>query len=308
MDSGSQVSGQVIGSVPFTNLSAEDLVPFFKGQFKVSSGVQNQILSATQSKCSGQKDSLLCRWNFARSLPSKVAGFKQTLSTSPANLQSVEPVALKLGSLLQEFKGSEETGDPTLDIFTSLHKARAYSLFAQYLKKVGIANPQVAEILGTKASESMQNAKAEYAQCAKIITASSLQSPINKYCAANTEAPMKEALTWRRLSPERATTADPKAPGIEELQKKIFVDATKPTHYLELADKFLDSKNYRHAVALSSYAISTFPQAKEDFETIMGCALVELGLFNEAGFHLKSGSDYRNLKPQCLQSLKARME
>lgn len=308
MESGAQVSASIIGAVSFNSMSAEDMMPFFKGQYKVSGGVQGQILSSTNAKCRSEKDTLLCRWNYARMMPSKVAGFKQSLASTPAALQSVEPVALKLTNLLQEFRISEGTGDPVLDIFTSLYKARVYSDFAQYLKKVGIANPQVAEILGTKASESMQNAKGEYAQCAKIVAASALLSPINRYCAANQEPPMKDALTWRRSITDRLASADPKGPSLDEMQKKIFVDATKPTHYLELADKYLDGKNYRHAIALSSYAMSTFPQAKEDFETIMGCGLVELGLYNEASFHLKSGSDYRNLKSQCLQTLKSRTE
>ena len=308
MESGAQVSNQIIDSVRLNSLSAEELLPFFKGQFKVSSGVQRQILSASQNKCANAKDAMLCRWNAAKALPGKVAHFKQVMTTTPTTLQSVEPAALKLNALLQEFRVSEETGDPVLDIFSSLHKARAFGHFAMYLKKVGVANPQVAEILSTKASESMQNAKREFSQCAKIITASSLLSPINKYCLTNGEPSLKDALTWRKLVNDKISHGDPKGQGIDELQKKIFVEPTKPTAYLELAEKFLEGLNYRHAIALSSYGVSTFPQAKEDFEAIMGCGLVELGLYNEASFHLKAGSDYKNLRGQCTQALKSRTE
>ncbi|MGZ3796659.1 MAG: tetratricopeptide repeat protein, partial [Pseudobdellovibrionaceae bacterium] len=308
MESGVQVSDGILSVVNYDSLSAEELLPYFKGQFKVSPSIQTRILSAAQAKCGKQRDALVCRWMVARQLPSKIGSFKHTMETAPTNLQSVEPTALKLNALLQEIHMTEETGDPTLDIFTSLYKARAFQYFAQYLKKVGLANKQVAEILGTKASESMQNAKHEYAQCAKVMAAAALMSPINKFCTSNTESSLKEALSWRRTVPDHPTSGDPKIPGVDTLQKTIFVEPNKSETYLELATKYLETKNYRHAVAMANYGISTFPKGKDDFAAVLGCGLGELGLYGEAAFQLKSASDYKGLKNQCWAALKARME
>jgi tetratricopeptide (TPR) repeat protein len=308
MDSGAAVADHVLATVKFNSLSPEELLPYFKGQFKVSASLQGQILQAVQSKCGAQKTALVCRWMMARMMPTKVNGFKNLMMTGPTTLQSVEPMALKLNALVLEFRSTEETGDPALDIYSSLYKARVFQYFAQYLKRVGIANKQVAEVLGAKASESIQNSKQEYVKCAKILTASSLLSPISRFCVANTEPTLKDALTWRKIVPDRPSQGDPKTPAIEALQKSIFVEPTKTTAYMELAELFYQTKNYRHAVAMSNYGISTFPQAKEDLEAVLGCSLIELGLYGEAAFHLKNAGDFKNLKSQCLPILKARTE
>lgn len=308
VESGAHVSEPVLASVKFDSLSAEELLPYFKGQYKLSSGLQNKILNAVQARCGKQRDALVCRWMMARQLPGKTAAFRKLMETGPTTLQSVEPTALKLNAFLQDIRYTEETGDPTLDIYTSLYKARAYQYFAHYLKRVGLANKQVAEILGSKASESMQNAKREYAQCSKVIAAAALLGPINKFCASSSEPSLKDVLSWRRLVPDPAVNGDPKIAGIDALQKTIFVEPGKSEPYLELAAKYLETKNYRHAVAMANYGVSTFPKEKEDYATILGCGLSELGLYAEAYFQLKSSSDYKGLKNQCWPTLKARME
>jgi len=308
LESGVQIAGQGLHSVQFDALSAEELLPYFKGQFKVSNKTQAEIVAAARKRCSSQQGALLCRWGLAMSLPSKLESFLKSLTASPAALQSIEPAALKLNAFILGLRPIEETGDPALDIFTSLYKGRAYQYFAQFLKKIGLANRQVAEVLNAKASESMQNAKKEYSQCSKIVAASSLLSPINKFCASSTEPSFRDALTWRKLIPEVPAGSDPKSAEVADLQKQIFVDATKPMAYLELSEKFLSTHYYHHAVALASYGMSTFPQAKEDFAAIMGCGLVNLGMYNEAAFHLKNASDFKNLKSECWASLKSRAE
>lgn len=308
MDSAIQTSPRVLNSVPFRSLSAEELLPYFRGQARLPLQVQGQVRSSARNICAKQRDVMLCRWERAFFLPSKVANFRATLAKASTKLQAIEPAALKLSGLLREFRSVEDSGDPTLDIFTSLYKARAYKEFAQYLKRVGIANKQIAEVLSAKASESMQNAKQEYTQCLKIMNAASIFSPINKFCLNKSEPSLGEAFTWKRLVVDQVVAKDPKSPAIEDLQKKIFVDSNKPTSYLELSEIYLSGRDYRHAVAMATYGMSTFPQAKEDFAAILGCGLAELGLYSEAAFHLKSASDYKNIKGTCWSKLKARAE
>ena len=113
-------------------------------------------------------------------------------------------------------------------------------------------------------------------------------------------------MTWSQVVADSGRGFDPKSPEIDELQKKIFADATKASYYLDLAGIYLKKKYFHQALAVAQYGSSTFSAAKDDFAVIQGCSLTNLGLYNEGQFFLKSASDYQNLKSGCMAQLKER--
>lgn len=295
----------LLEDIPYSSLSENELLPFYKGQFKLSAKIQNQILHSSQTKCKEQKSDPLCKWLHAKSIHNLSESFKKMVAKSPPKIQSVEPIALKFNGLLKNFKILEESGDPVLDIFSSLNLGNTYLSFSQFLHKTASMNKEVAGVLEAKASESMIEGKKELTRCEKIINMTGLISPINKYCKEGKAPSHEQALSWRKILHITSHKSDPHSKEIDELQRKLFVDHSKPESFLDLGYLYLQKKYFNHAVALGTYGMSTFSQDKDDFAAILGCALSEMGLLNEAYFHLKGASDFKNIKTTCINNIKA---
>jgi hypothetical protein len=308
MEGATWSSSDFISQVPLSSLGDAEMVSFFKGMFKAQSATQQRIYSEAQSRCSRSKEALLCRWLEARRAPQLLTELEKKLSTAPAKLESVEAGVNALNSFLQNTKIFSETGDPHLDSFSSVYSGKAYHDFADFLNRVAAANPQVATVLKAKANEGLVTSQHETARCQKIIEAASLVSPMNSYCRRSKLPSLKEAMTWAGGVKDAERSVDPKSPVIDSWQKKIFIEPTKPDLYLELAAEFYRGQNYHHALAMSTYGISTFPQAKDDFTTVQGCALIGLGLYASGQFQLRAGSDYQNMKAQCAARVKERLQ
>jgi hypothetical protein len=308
MESAALIPEDVSSRMNLHAFTDADMILLFKGMFKASQDVQGRIYSEVSGRCSRAHEGALCRWFHAKDAPKILAQFTAAARSAPSTLESVEKVANALNTYIQQTKDFSDSGDPQLDIFGSFYLAQAYAYFSEFLSRVGAANPQVAVVLKAKANESMQNATREKNQCSKVIGAASLVSPINHYCTTGALPSLKEAMTWRQPVRDMAVHEDPKTGAVEALQKKIFVDATKPEAYLELAVNYYSSHSYHHAIALASYGASTFAQAKDDFAAIQGCGLMKLGLYTEAQFFLKSASDFQSLKAQCSEELKGKLQ
>ncbi len=305
MDSGAALPEGVLNKVDLHALSVQDLTSFYKGMFKTSPGFQARVVAEASSRCRSSNQGTLCRWMSAQKLHRDLVAFGTATKSAPAKVESIQTLAGSLSTFLTEAKDFTQTGDPQLDIFGSLHSGQAYLYLAEFLGRVGAANPALAPALKAKASESTQTGLREKMQCQKIIASASLISPINRACASQVAASPSEALAWPRIVADRSVRgSDPKSAAIDDLQKKIFADASKPENYLSLAALYYTQRNYHHAVALSEYGSSTFAGSKDDFATVKGCSLTKLGLYNEALFFLKAGSDFQNLKSGCLSELK----
>jgi tetratricopeptide (TPR) repeat protein len=306
MESAASIPESVVGSLDFHSLTDQDLTSFYKGMFKTSGGSQQRIASEANARCQRSKEGSLCRWLHAGNATQALTNFANSSRKAPATLESIEKVANSLNGYLQQTKEFTETGDPQLDIFGSLHTAQGYLYFTEYLNRTAAQNPSVAQVLKTKADESKQNGQRERAQCQKIITQASLISPINKQCYKGEPASLATSMSWSQIVADSGRGIDPKSPEIDELQKKIFSDATKATYYLDLAAVYFKKKYYHQALAVAQFGSSTFSAAKEDFAVIQGCSLTGLGLYNEGQFFLKSASDFQNLKSGCMAQLKER--
>jgi TolA-binding protein len=299
----------VVANVDLHALSDTELTSFFRGMFKLSRSQQERIDREAISRCHSPREGSLCRWVHAQKAQAALASFAATTRGASTKVESIEAMATALSHYLDQMKELTDTGDPTLDVFGSLHKAQGYLYFSEYLLRMAAANPPLSGALKGKASESAQTGNAEKAQCQKIISAASLISPINHSCVDGNPQGLAKSLTWNKLVADTSVQgADLKTPEVDTLQKSLFSDASKPDNYLKLAAVYLDQKYYHQALALAQYGTSTFSSSKDDFAAIQGCSLFKLGLYNEAYFYLKSASDFQNLKSGCMADLKARIQ
>jgi hypothetical protein len=79
---------------------------------------------------------------------------------------------------------------------------------------------------------------------------------------------------------------------------------------LNLAKEYYDQGDDRQAVATAIYGMSTYKALEPSFRTILGCSVLNLGFYSEAGFHLKKASGLEALKGKCLarlQDLRSRL-
>jgi tetratricopeptide (TPR) repeat protein len=298
------LAGFNVPAGPLLFIDAENGMAFLHGQLKLNSSGQAKLQQTIAQKCRTNNSIALCDWSKATELTNKNIQFGKFLGTAPTQLVNIEPTANKFSGFISELKAIEGTGDPVLDIYGAMQVSKSYLDFAHYLQRVAGANKEVAPILNSKAAESLASAKASRQACNKIINTTTLISPINKYCLNGKDPSLREALQWPRYVRVASPRSDPKNKDIEELQKEIFAEKTKPELYLKLLEKYYQRGDYYHVVGLANFGISSFSNAKEDFSGYLGCALTQIGLYTEAQFHLKNSSDFGNLKNICLGLLK----
>jgi hypothetical protein len=262
--------------------SDEDYLAAFKGQFKMSSGARSQFLARLASRCGGSMATPACKWSGWPGALSAVEAFDGAMRSAPTSLESIEPQAGKLAMAMSQVKALSGSGDPQLDILLALGSAKAYQAFADYLLRAAQANPPAAQILQQKAKESQTSARASQAECRTIIASANLVSPTNAACASGRPTDLAGALRWPRSVASRPPTSDPRSADIDELQKKIFANRTDPKLYSDLAELYLAKRQPHHAAAVAAYAMSVFPQNRDDFGEPLGCALARLGRPAEA--------------------------
>lgn len=286
----------------------EDLVSMFKAQYKMPENMRRSLLQQTAARCKDSTRTTLCKWQNWPRAARDIQSFSEVLRKTPTTLNSIDSVAQRMNGLLEELKLYEGSGDPQLDIFLSLGTAGVYDDFAEFLAKTAKANQNVAAvqpILKQKVAESQNSAQKSRAQCRTVIASASLNSPTNRACYEGKLPNLQEGLRWRKLTELRPVGGDPKSPSIVDQEKKIFVERKDWKLYFDLAETYLNQKNYHYAAATSVYGASTFPKNQEEFNAILGCSVLHLGFLNEAQFHLTKASDINGHKESCLSEMKS---
>lgn len=282
----------------------EDWVAIYTAQFKAPDNLRSSVLQKIASRCQTSLSSSLCKWSGWPKVEFSLQRFALELQKMPPNLTSVEPSARNLATLLATFRAYEGSNDPSLDIMLTLATAQAYQNFAKFLQQTAQANKEVAPILNQKAAESLAVAKKNRQQCRTIINSSSLVAPINAACLKGALPSLSEALRWRnprRISPPNT---DPRPGDTDEQQKKLFTSHKEWKPYFDIAETYLNAKYWNHAAATAVYGIATFPQSREEFSAILGCAVLNMGLTSEAQFHLSKASALGGHKDACLNQIK----
>jgi len=293
----------------FTKLSTsdDDWLPLFKAQFKAPSETRQEIVRKIAAGCRESLQTPLCKWSNWNRAARDIASFVSTTQTAAPALTSVEPMAQKLNGLLEEFRGFGGSGDPQLDIFVALGTGQLYQGFGDLLDRIAQAAPEVAPILKQKAAESKGSAAKSRNQCKTIIASAKLISPMNLYCESRSVAlpSLEQAFKWPKTTHMNPPTTDPRANDIDQAEKKIFVNRKDWKLYFDLAELYLAKGMWHHASATSIYGISSFAANQEEFEALLGCSVLHMGLVSEAQFHLGKASEINGHKQGCLSEIQA---
>ena len=293
-------SSSLLNVVRKLNMTPLLALGLFKASQKVKSlsGLSN---SATSNLCSSSAGAAVCRWNMLTKVDQKARSLLAALGGA-ADLAKMEGIANQYAGVLQDYTSLEGSEDAALDIMVSLRQANLYAKFGMYLSNVAKTNAQVAQILSAKANESMQTAKAYKNRCKKIIESTGLISSINKSCLAGSNPTISDALIWGSASSpvsiKRVSKSELSA------EKKSVFSVYAPNTVLPLATALLKQGAFHYAAAASVYGLSLGSQ-QPDFNTILGCSVLQLGYLSEAGYYLKNGSDIDGHKSKCLSRLRA---
>jgi len=306
LDSPVRVDGNLVSTVNPGSSSDEELLTMFKAQYKVPSNVRARILMAVKQRCSDGGGKPVCRWLGINDMVAVSQRYVHGLNAVPTGLDHVEKQAATFNGLLAGFKTLEGSGDPHLDIVLSLRKSTVFEAFGQYLHRVAQANPPAAQILEAKSRESLKNAANWKAQCGKIISSTSILTPANKYCKAGQAPSLEQALKWTKLVGLPSGSRDVVSKGIVDLQKKIFVDRRDVSSYMELTEKYYKNGRLAHAAAAALNGVTKYSERRDDFSTLLGCTVARMGLFSEAAYHLRNGSNFDGYKSKCQAEIRAR--
>lgn len=276
------------------------LVALYKIQNQLAPSVRHQLVSRVASQCSGQSSSAICKWHKWPLASSKIASFVEEMRTAPPQMGAIDPAATKMAGLLDYTKLYERSGEPQVDILIALGNAQIYQAFSSFLDRAAAANAEVAQILKAKASESAQAAKTSQNECGRILDAAGLKSsPLARLCASRGLASIESTFSGASRSRLQPPGFDPKDSDETQIQRNLFAARDDWKGYFSLGEAYLSHRQWHHAIATSMMARSTFPQSEEEFNAILGCALVNIGLKNEARFVLKKASDLNGHKTTC---------
>jgi hypothetical protein len=276
----------------------------FRAQYKIASTLRQTVLQKVASHCRGSMSTAACKWTMWPDLIAKINRFKAQAQQSPTQVQAVEPLATAMAGLLAHLKAYQGSGDPQLDIMVGLASAEVYTGFGAFLERTAKANPALAPILRQKSGESYRSANKARSDCKTIVVSAGLVSPTNSVCGEQGLPSLERALKWPRISANKTTSRDPTDAGIAEMQKKLFLDRKDWKLYFDLAESYLNKGYLHHAAATSLYGMANFQQNEEEFNAVLGCAVLRIGLVGESRFLLKKASDLNGLKSQCLSEIK----
>jgi hypothetical protein len=265
-----------------------------------------RVATEVKAHCGSQSRQAVCLWNQLTDLEVLRAKVIQTLRTSAPDLKSLESVASQFMDASRQYQVLEGGGDAHLETVVSIRGKELYLEFASYLNRVANANPTLRNDLIQKVKESQASAQIYQQKCQVLSQKATSVNPAMKYCAAKTVPPLGSLMYWdNRLAANNSTRSDPSGEELENLKKSVFSSDTDPEPMLRLAVYHLQKGNLFHAVAIADYGTVIFKARESDFKGILGCGLLKLGFLTEASFHLKSASDYQNLRSGCVNTLQS---
>jgi tetratricopeptide (TPR) repeat protein len=291
-----------LSRIPASQMSSEELSVLSKHIYRLPKNWAGDVLAELSRKCA-KAGGAPCGWRQMFTLIPQFQRWNSELATAPTTIAMIEPQAVKFNAIQQNAQKLQASGDPSLDATANLISSRAFTAFSQFLLKAAQVNKNIEKPLIVKAQDSTNTAKILNAKCKEILESASVASPILNYCLSNIPLKIPDLVEWPRKVNFNLPRDDPKEPKIKDGIKVVFVDRKKPGGYLDLAESYYNSRHYHHAAATASYGMSAFAEAKDDFSTLYGCSLIEMGLLSEALFNLKGASDYKGLRAVCLRNL-----
>ncbi len=271
-------------------VSDESMLALFKSQYRLPAPLQARIHNEASSRCSSQSRQLFCRWINLQRAEGQIAAFTRRLKAAPRTLAGIESVAQEFAVVSNALQSLEGSGDPLLETTLSMTSYGTYMDFADYLKKCASANPELRAILSQKAEESVASAKLYQNRCLGIGARDVALRPKLEFCRRGETKTVREALQTKLLSPADGSTGDPSDTEIDDYRRILFAEKADGQRMIALALRYLKTGSFHHAAATASYGMSLYRPEEAEFKTILGCSLVELGMFGEAAYHLRTQS------------------
>ncbi len=304
------VDNPIVLSSPVQNYlienSSDDLLPLYKAQLRLSKSQRSALLAKVNRSCAGKSNQPVCQWIRWSEARTAVHGFESAMSKAPTKMEAIEPAANKMAGLLEFTRTYSGSGIAQLDLLVTMANAKIYSSFAGFLERTAKANKDLMQILMAKAQESTDAAKKSVAQCQRVLQVSKLENTnLRSLCGdgrtlASVESTLDNTARYTLTSPG----ADPSSTALVEQQKQLFAKRDDWKSYLTVSEGYLRDGKWHHAAAAAALGRSVFPQSAEEFNAVMGCALIPMGILNEAKFVLNKASDINNHRTQCLEKLK----
>ena len=299
--------GRVLVTV---GISDEALLALYKAQSRIDGSTRNRMVAEVHSRCGASAKQAVCLWAQLERVDFKKDRVVTALMRGPFDMKSIEGYAPAFMGVAGEYQQLEQSGDPQLEMLVSLRNAEIYRAFAGFLTHAAQSNPEVRADLMVKAKESQGTAATYLKRCQVITQRSFIPGSLARFCTTGESPPERDFLESRTARVADPSRSDPSDDEIMGSQKDVFVKPDDPELWIKLANEYFKAEAYRHSAAVATYAATLFKSREGDFNAILGCSVIYLGLFNEGQYHLKAASDYGGLKSACdkmLDGFRSRM-
>jgi hypothetical protein len=277
------------------------VVGLYKGYSRLSPSLKARAQEVVQARCQeGAAVSGVCHWRRLRNLTARQEAFIGRLQGASLALSSVEALAPEFQALLGEYGQIQDGRDPHRDIVALAFSRQILMAFAEFLQRVAGQEPELKDVLTQKARESAQMAQQAAKNCAAIVARAAVSTPANAFCASP-KLRFEDALTWDRALDLPAPGEDPKSPATLAIQKQLFANPKDTEAQLRLSRAYLDAKAWSHASAAALYGLSRGQESEGSFRTVLGCAVLRMGFYSEARYHLSKGNSLGGLREACLK-------
>lgn len=305
LDSPAPIPSELVRVLMSLGLTDDALLSLYHAQYRIGSSDRGRVAAEVKARCSNESSQAVCRWDRAAALESRREAFLRTVARAQTDLATIEQISQAFMNLLSSYTALEKSGDAQLEILLALRIHTIYRGLGDYLSRAAKAMPDLGPVLVQKAKESYSSGSVYLQRCGLVARSSSQILPSARFCAKGTSAEFSEFLKWPNVSISSPSRSDPGGDRFERLQAAIFIEKGEDEALTSLAREYYSSGYYHHSAAVSSYGLSRQKSSEAEYKAILGCSLLELGLFNEAAFHLKSAKSAGGMRENCTQRLRA---
>jgi tetratricopeptide (TPR) repeat protein len=301
IDSPNAVSSDLVSVLLKSGITDDALLALYKAQYKLAPGARTYVMREVQKRCSDGSRATVCSWASLNGLDDRKSLFLRSLASAPQTLEGIQATAGRFMDTVNQYHSLEGSSDPFLETILSLRSYELYTAFARYLQNAGDANRSLKPVLQQKANETLATAKQSLNHCRMVNEKSSVLHPAIKDCASGKSPPLAELLRTNLIRPVDGPGSDPHSPKLDNLRRAVFTSkGGNEEAALKLARTYLDERDYFHAAAAAAYGMGLYKNSERDFRTVLGCAVMNLGYYSEANYHLDNGESDDGLKEKCL--------
>lgn len=276
------------------------LPAFVQAGEALSSKVRSRLERSLESQCSRGRQQPACRWNAFVELDGPYMALRKELLSGSRNPNGIEKRATQFQAIWGKLRELQGSRDPYLEAAIALRSRWLFLNFAEYLADVGKENPDLREVLSGKVQETRQAADKYGKGCAEIRVKAAPFSPAARQCGASSEPLGTRLYSWEsRMNSRNMESFTGESKDIENTRKVLFRKPENKEALLNLADQLYRAGAFHHAAGVATFGVATGKQLEGDFRVLLGCSVGELGLLQEASFHLDRGSDYKGMKAGC---------